>query len=62
MPASRGLALIADVADRGLRNSWRMSLDVVTGELYVGEVGRAVIGLSAWPRREVVRGWCACVL
>jgi hypothetical protein len=43
MPASRGLAPLADVADRGFRNPWRMSLDVVMGELYVGEVSCAGI-------------------
>jgi len=52
MPASRGLAPLADVADCGFRNPWRMSLDVVTGELYVGEVSCAGIGLPAWPRRD----------
>jgi glucose/arabinose dehydrogenase len=55
-----GVAL-PEVFAYGFRNPWRMSFDAVTGDLYVGEVGRAVIeeinlvtagGNYGWPLKE----------
>jgi glucose/arabinose dehydrogenase len=38
-----GGAALPEVFAYGFRNPWRMSFDAVTGDLYVGEVGRAVM-------------------
>ena len=56
-----GAPALPEVFAYGFRNPWRMSFDAVTGELYVGEVGRAQIeeinlvtagGNYGWPFKE----------
>lgn len=56
-----GAAALPEVFAYGFRNPWRMSFDALTGDLYVGEVGRAKIeeinlitagGNYGWPLKE----------